>query len=226
MSSILGSTDSTSTAAAATTKSATDKAKLNEDLNKFLTLLTTQLKHQDPLSPMDATEFTSQLVQFAQVEQSIYVNSNLEKLITLQNTTLLSSVAGYLGKDVQAESSYAPLADGELNLSYQLPSKASAVTITVQNEAGSVVYMKEGDTAAGWHDFAWDGKNMYGLPQDEGPYKVTVSALDSSGSPLDVVHIARGTVTGASTADGATTLYMGKVAINLDKVVAIHEPDS
>ena len=54
------------------TKSGAAQAKLNEDLNQFLNLLVTQLKNQDPLDPMDANEFTSQLVQFASVEQQIY----------------------------------------------------------------------------------------------------------------------------------------------------------
>lgn len=226
MTSIIGGSTSTASTASSdtTSKSATDKKKMNEDLNKFLTLLTTQLKHQDPLSPMDATQFTSQLVQFAQVEQSIYENANLEKLISLQNTTMLSSVSGYLGKDIQAESPYAPLADGELNTSYQLNAKASKVTVTVQNDKGSVVYMTTGDNAQGWHDFNWDGKDMYGFPQAAGAYKVTVSALDGSGNPLDVVQVARGTVTGASIENGDTTIYMGKVAVALDKVLAIHEP--
>ena len=58
-------------------RSAAAAAKIDEDLNKFLNLLVTQLKYQDQLDPMDASEFTSQLVQFAGVEQQIYTNSNL-----------------------------------------------------------------------------------------------------------------------------------------------------
>ena len=64
-----------------TSSSGTAKAKLDQDLNQFLNLLVTQLKNQDPLDPMDANEFTSQLVQFASVEQQIYQNANLEKLL-------------------------------------------------------------------------------------------------------------------------------------------------
>ena len=59
------------------------KSKLDDDLNQFLNLLVAQLQNQDPLDPMDANEFTSQLVQFASVEQQIFQNSNLEKLLKL-----------------------------------------------------------------------------------------------------------------------------------------------
>ena len=77
---ILGGVNSTP-AADPNSQAAVAQKKLDEDLNRFLTLLITQLENQDPLDPMDASEFTSQLVQFASVEQQISQNSNLEKLL-------------------------------------------------------------------------------------------------------------------------------------------------
>lgn len=70
------------------------KEKLDKDLNQFLNLLVTQLKNQDPLDPMDATQFTSQLVQFASVEQQIYQNSNLEKLLLTAQVSQVSNLSG------------------------------------------------------------------------------------------------------------------------------------
>ena len=64
-------------------KSTADQAKLTADKTQFLTLLTAQLKNQDPLSPMDSTEFTNQLTQFAQVEQQININAGLNNLVGL-----------------------------------------------------------------------------------------------------------------------------------------------
>ncbi len=66
--------------------------KLADDMQQFLTLLTTQLQNQDPLSPMDSTEFTNQLVQFSQVEQQITSNQKLDSLLALQLASI-SSVA-------------------------------------------------------------------------------------------------------------------------------------
>src|SRR5262249_1249462 len=79
----------------------------------FLKLLTPQLQHQDPLSPMDSNQFVSQLVSFAGVEQQIAQNSNLEKLIALQSTGITSGSLGYMGKTVEAVGESNQLANGE-----------------------------------------------------------------------------------------------------------------
>ena len=78
----------------------TSKNKLAKDLNSFLTLLTSQLKNQDPLSPMDSSEFTNQLVEFAQVEQQISMNDNLTNLIGLTNQSIVTSAVSYIGKTI------------------------------------------------------------------------------------------------------------------------------
>ena len=94
----------------AATKAASSKTKLSSDLNSFLTLLTSQLKNQDPLSPMDSTQFTNQLVQFSQVEQQININSNLSSLIGLTQQNIASNVVNYIGKTIEGPSNQAPLA--------------------------------------------------------------------------------------------------------------------
>ena len=83
------------------TKSAEASAKLEDDLNRFLNILVTQLQNQDPLDPLDANEFTSQLVQFASVEQQIYQNSNLEKMLNLQETSQISDMVDFIGNKVE-----------------------------------------------------------------------------------------------------------------------------
>ena len=80
-------------------------AKLAENFDTFLQLLTTQLQHQDPLSPMESNEFVAQLVQFSEVEQAIASNKSLEKLIDLQNTNQATAAIGYIGQTVEAAGS-------------------------------------------------------------------------------------------------------------------------
>src|SRR5512144_145538 len=109
---------SASASTATTGQAAADKSKLDGDLNRFLTLLVTQLQHQDPLQPLDANQFTSQLVQFASVEQKIYQNANLEKLLAAQQSAGLASTVGYLGKRVEASGNTLPLQGGEALASY------------------------------------------------------------------------------------------------------------
>ena len=89
----------TSTATSAA-KTQAQSVKLAEDFTQFLTLLTTQLQNQDPLNPMDSTEFTNQLVQFSQVEQSINTNQKLDDLLALQLGGLSTVALGYVGMDV------------------------------------------------------------------------------------------------------------------------------
>jgi len=88
------------------------QAKLEDDLNQFLDLLVTQLQNQDPLDPLDANEFTSQLVQFASVEQQIYQNSNLEKLLNLQETNQISQMVDFIGNKVEFFGQKLPLENG------------------------------------------------------------------------------------------------------------------
>src|SRR5712675_2430466 len=92
--------NSAAAAAAAATPSGavTAQKSLSTNFNTFLTLLTTQLKNQDPLAPMDSNQFTQQLVQFSQVEQQINANKNLESLISLTKARGAIDAVSYLGK--------------------------------------------------------------------------------------------------------------------------------
>ena len=122
------------------TKSDRNQAKLEDDLNKFLNLLVTQLKNQDPLEPMDATEFTNQLVQFASVEQQIYQNSNLEKLLAATHVNQVSNLAGYLGTTIGGNGSTFTMENSQAKLSYTLYDLASTNTMIISDDTGKTVF--------------------------------------------------------------------------------------
>jgi hypothetical protein len=107
------------TSTAAATQNAATK-QLSGNFNTFLTLLTTQLKNQDPMSPMDSSQFTQQLVQFSQVEQSINTNDNLKTLISLTQGRSASDAVSYLGKTATITTGDAPLSNGNADWSYAL----------------------------------------------------------------------------------------------------------
>ena len=207
-------------------QSVTSKEELNEDLNRFLKLLITQLENQDPLEPMDATEFTSQLVQFAGVEQQINANANLEKLLKLQQTSQISSMVGFIGNAVEAVGNTLYLEDGVAESSYTLDVNAHKLLITVRNAAGLTVYTVEGDPGAGTHDFVWDGKDKNGLLQPEGAYTIIVSAKDREDNLLDVLQTVSGRINGAGAEDGVVSLFMGDVTIPMDNVISVKEPSN
>ncbi len=205
-------------------RSGVSEAKLEEDLNRFLTLLVTQLQNQDPLDPLDANEFTSQLVQFASVEQQIFANANLEKLVALQETNQISALVEFIGTTVEAEGNELPLENGLAEFTYTIPANAKKATITITNEAGITVFQGDADTTSGKHVFKWDGNNKFGVLQPDGAYNVLVSGLDLGGNLLEVTQTIFGRITGAGVDDGLASLFMGDaIIIGQDKVLSVKE---
>src|ERR1041384_3250172 len=133
------STGTTRAAASSTDKSFTSKVSLGNDINTFLKLLTSQLKNQDPLSPLDTNQFTSQLVQFSQVEQAINTNDKLTNPITLQSTNQLGGVLSMVGKTVKFADNQGSLVNGKAEFAYNLPANAANATLTISNAAGDIV---------------------------------------------------------------------------------------
>lgn len=208
-------------AAAALSESETSKQKLAEDLDQFLNLLVTQLKHQDPLDPMDPNEFTSQLVQFASVEQQIQGNEHLENMLALQQTSLLGTAVGYIGTQVEVTGNKVPFENGAARADYELPSRSESTTINVTDSTGKVVFFTSGDTQPGKHSFEWDGKDNFGFPLSDDIYTVTVSALDSDGDAVNVAQTITGTVTGVSIENGVATLDLGGAEYKVDDVLSV-----
>src|SRR5437868_15149369 len=113
-------TPAASTPSAAAPASANNDAlsQLSGNFSTFLTLLTTQLKNQDPLSPMVSNQFTQQLVEFSQVEQQINSNQNLESLISLTKARSATDAVSYLGKTLTFTDGTAPLMNGQAKWAY------------------------------------------------------------------------------------------------------------
>lgn len=205
--------------------SAASRKKLAENLDTFLVLLTTQLKYQDPLSPMESTEFTNQLVQFANVEQQISVNENLETMISLQQSNKVASSVGYLGKYIQADDNRVPLQDGEAHFSYTLEGGNAAYNaVVISDEKGNVVWSTLGQTKPGTYDVEWDGKDKNGKQLPDGSYTVTVTAIGYEGQPdVEAGVTVTGKVDGVTTLGDEVILDVGGAPINLDKVIAVRD---
>jgi flagellar basal-body rod modification protein FlgD len=211
------------------TPTASDSASttLASNFNTFLTLLTTQLKNQDPTSPMDSKEFTQQLVQFSQVEQSINTNKNLEKLISMFQSQTASNNINFVGKLVDVDSDKVKLtSQGDYGYwSYDLPAGATNVKFTITDSSGKVVRTVTSTASAGQNgriQLAWDGQDSTGNAVPAGTYKLAVTALDATGKSVDGVHVyARGYVTSLDTVDGTQYLMVGGQQITPDKVVSV-----
>ena len=208
------------------TQSAASQAKLDEDLNRFLNLLVTQLKNQDPLDPLDANEFTSQLVQFASVEQQIFQNSNLEKLLNLQQTAQVAQMVNYIGTKVEALGQKVPLENGKAEFTYVMPTGVAKGNVIIAELAGLYVFTADANTSAGKHGISWDGIDKNGNLQPDGIYTVLVSAQDPQGNLIPVEHTIFGTVSGAGADEGNVFLFLGDdLIVDQDKVLSVKEPN-
>jgi flagellar basal-body rod modification protein FlgD len=196
---------------------------LSDNFDRFLTLLTAQLRYQDPLSPMESTEFTAQLVQFAGVEQAIRTNEQLTELIAMQQGNAAAAALGYIGHTVEVVGDEVRLEDGRAEFSYGLENVAGTTAIAITNEAGQVVYAANGETTAGKHRFQWDGKGNAGQQLPDGVYRVAVSAVDLDGAPMTAETYSFGRVTSVEIDEAGATLSVGRLKVPLDKVIAIHE---
>lgn len=220
---ILGATAVAPAGADAATKAQLAQDKLDADLNQFLNLLVTQLQHQDPLEPLDANQFTQQLVQFASVEQQIYQNSNLEKLVGMQQTSQVGSMVGYLGTTIEANGGVFNLENGAAKFSYDLETKANLSTLTIQDASERVVWTGEASKDPGKQIFVWDGLDKNGQAVPDGPYTAVVSAKTRDGELINVAQTVFGRVTGAGAENGNVTLAMGAVDAPLNDVLNVQE---
>jgi flagellar basal-body rod modification protein FlgD len=196
---------------------------LADTFDNFLKLLTEQLKHQDPLDPMESNEFTSQLVEFTGAEQAVLTNSKLDSLIALQNGNQLNSVVSYIGKNISANSLALNLDENGATIKYSLAGNAAETTIRIIDEDGNTVRTLEGSTNAGVHEITWDGKNSAGTQMEEGVYGFLVVAKDADGEAVTTAQGIIGKVTGVEIDDGTVVLSLGELLIPLDEVVSIQE---
>jgi flagellar basal-body rod modification protein FlgD len=213
-----------STANSAQTKSDVARTSLSSDIESFLQLLTTQLKYQDPLSPMDSSEFTSQLAQFATVEQGINTNSNLESLLTLTRSNQAATALSYIGKTVEAKGNVNMLVDGKTEFKYTIDKQSASTTIVVRNAANQVVYSSSGETQAGTYDFKWDGKNTYGAQQPDGAYSVSVTTTDSEGKSGTATTFVVGTIDGADMSGDTVNVMIGSITVPFENIVTLRNP--
>jgi len=218
---ILSAAQAAPAGADSATKAALAKDKLDKDLNQFLNMLVTQLQHQDPLDPMDANQFTQQLVQFSSVEQQIYQNANLEKLVGMQQTGQVSSMVNYLGKNIEANGAAFNLDLGAAKFSYNLDTQSAETTLTIQDAAGSTVWTSPLKTTAGKEIYLWDGIKSDGTQAPDGPYTAVISAKDRDGNLIDVAQTVYGKVTGAGAQEGNVTLSMGAIDAPLEDILNV-----
>ena len=203
---------------------ANSSAQLAEDFDDFLILLTTQLQNQDPLAPMDSTEFTNQLVSFAGVEQQINQNSKLDSLVSLQLGSAFSSSLNYVGKSISylgSETSF----DGStpVTIDYAIDGESVDTSIKIFDESGNLILSQPVSDDESVEQFVWDGTDDEGNIVPAGTYEVRVDAFDGQDNNLTATTVITGRVGGVETQNGTTFLLVGDRAVSVGNVINVKE---
>jgi flagellar basal-body rod modification protein FlgD len=203
----------------ASTGSAGAKALGKQD---FLNLLLKQLNYQDPMNPMDSTEFTTQLSQFSSLEELTNINSTLSDVLAFQQSMQNASVANLVGKTVKVEGNTAYLSD-KADINYELGGEASIVEISIYDGAGRLVRNENiGAHSEGDQHYTWDGQDSSGNKLPQGAYTFAVEAKDITGNPVSAQSISSGTVTEVLFEKGLTYIMLnGNTKINLSDIKSI-----
>ncbi|MFQ5432887.1 MAG: flagellar hook assembly protein FlgD [Nitrospinota bacterium] len=205
---------------------ADSSAKKSLGKDEFLSLLITQLKHQDPLSPMENTEFTAQMAQFSSLEQLFNVNDNLVNLQALSASVSNTQALSLIGKEVTAEGDSVYAQNGQAStMSFNLGEAATSVRIHVLDSSGEVVRtLYRGSLSEGRHEVQWDGMADGGGIVPDGLYSYVVDAVNSRGDQVDTDTYMRGIVEAVSMDNGITYVHIGDAKMMISEISEVRQP--
>jgi flagellar basal-body rod modification protein FlgD len=215
----------TGVSSSTSSSTATSRAGLADNFDTFLQLLTTQLKHQNPLDPLDTNAFTQQLVQFSSVEQQLKTNDYLAALVGSGSNNANTNAVNYIGKTVTSAGTRSQLINGKASWTFSVPDAAN-ITVNIKNADGNVVYSEAGNLAAGTGQFNWDGTTTTGGKAPDGTYSISVTGLNADGKNVTVSTQMNGTVSGVDFTGSEPVLLVGTSRINLSDVTSVVMPSS
>ena len=191
----------------------------------FLKLLVAQLQNQDPLNPMESTEFTAQLAQFSSLEQLTNMNKNLEYLRLYQASINNAQAVNFIGKTVKASGNSINVKDGALNqIQFNLAGDAADVNVYVYDSSDNLVKtINCGSLSDGEQSIEWDGTNDNGETVSDGTYTFKVSATDTSGETVEASTYMTVEVTGVTYKEGNAYLLAGDIEISMSDIIEVTE---
>ena len=209
------------TAAAGSAASATGGAQtsLTNNYNDFLKLLMTQLQNQDPTSPMDTNQFTSQLVQYSSVEQQIATNTSLTQLIQLTQGGEVLQSSSLVGKPVSVTSDHIALQDGKGAVGFDTTS-AEPVSIGIYSDSGAKLREAAVSSTPGHNTWSWDGKDDQGNAVPDGAYRVVVKGQVGD-TAQDLPFTVSGTATGVQKSGNALQVDLGALKVDVSAVQSV-----
>ncbi len=193
-----------------------EKAKKEKALGKdsFLTMLVAQLQNQDPLNPMDGTDFSAQLAQFSQLEQLINLNDSMDSLAKTFTEKSDGDAVGYIGKQVTGKVDTMNVDKGTVSGGFYNLAKPANIMVTITDADGKTVKtLLQGQQTAGSHIISWDGTDDKGKAVEDGSYKYSVMANTGYGY-AEVPPSITGTVDGVTYNNGKPYLVVQGVLLD------------
>ena len=195
-----------------------------DNFQTFLTLLTSQLQHQNPLDPLDTNQFTAQLVQFAGVEQQLKSNDQLKSLIEIEKSAQATAALAYVGNTVAVDGSTAQF---DKSATWNLKSdKAATATVTITSATGQTAYSGTYSLNQGSASFVWDGKGNDGSQWPAGKYKLTATAKDANGSDVAIGTETQGVVDSVDLTATPALLSIGGSTYTTDQIKRVMRPSA
>ena len=206
-----------------TSDSLTGANTVADSFDTFLTLLTTQLKNQDPTKPLDTNEFTQQLIQYTEVEQLLQSNKKLEAMLKLSTANTSMSLINYVGKEITTKGDTINLGStGSGDWALESPKASNEATYVVTDANGNEVYSTTGALGAGSGSFSWDGTTSTGSRADPGNYTLTVTAKDADDKTIAVESSVRGLVDGVDMSEDVPVLLINGTRYDISDISEIH----
>ncbi len=205
-----------------TSASLTGSSSVDDNFDTFLSLLTTQLKNQDPTKPLDTNEFTQQLIQYTEVEQLLQSNKKLEALVQLSSANASVALIGYVGKEITTKGDTTTLANGTASWQIDSPANSGDVTYVIKDKDGNEVFSTNGELKSGENSFSWDGTTSTGGTAEPGNYSLTVTAIDAAKDPLTVAVSVKGLVDGVDMTGDVPVLLVNGTRFNINDVKEVY----
>jgi flagellar basal-body rod modification protein FlgD len=181
--------------------------------SRFLTLLTTQLRNQDPMNPLENAELTSQLAQMSTVDGIERLNKLFTSLVDAQSASDSINAAALIGHGVLVEGKGLALTEAGAVGGFELDAPADEVTLTVRDANGlTVTTLEFADVVAGSHNYVWDGTAADGSPAAQGVYTVTLEA-SANGEKVQGRPLEFGGVTGIIRGPQSTDVQVGALGV-------------
>jgi flagellar basal-body rod modification protein FlgD len=190
------------------------------NFDQFLLLLTTQLKNQSPLDPLDTNQFTEQLVQFAGVEQQLKTNDTLSSLLSLSAASTATNAVGFIGSTITADGATTRLTNGAASWKVNA-SAAGSATVTIKDANGNIVQTMTRSLVAGDQTLAWDGSTSVGTAAPDGEYTITIDGRSVAGETITAKTQISGVVDGVDFTSSIPVLKIGGISVPIDQVKSV-----